>query len=404
MRLVYSLKMIRKNSKKILALILVMQLLLPGVLLKETATAAPDFTSPYLPEIKSISWSGLSFNNGDGSVDGSARTQFDITARIHRNPQTYIDVYFTNSIVYVPTALEPMCQNYINLRAGDPFGRLDAPPLNLASRVADGDRYTERYIVQASTNGLVRPLCPGEYSLSSIGIYDNAARYLTIRLGGWFNDGRSSQYSSFWDQLGANSSLLPCKVLSQNGSNVSLELCNQTVSSKMIQFSIKVSERKSLALPETIDYVSKLAQSQNQISILTADKTSLQSQVTSLTADKTSLQSQVNSLKADNTSVQSQVKSLTTDKTSLQSQVSLLTSEKSTLQTQLATVTNDKSNLQSLLNALNSDKSALQSQLNNFESEKSALQNQVKTLLSDRTTLQKRLTAICKSKPKPKGC
>ena len=367
-----------------------MQLLLPGVLLKETATAAPDFTSPYLPEIKSISWSGLSFNNGDGSVDGSARTQFDITARIHRNPQTYIDVYFTNSIVYVPTALEPMCQNSINLRAGDPFGRLDAPPLNLASRVADGDRYTERYIVQASTNGLVRPLCPGEYSLSSIGIYDNAARYLTIRLGGWFNDGRSSQYSSFWDQLGANSSLLPCKVLSQNGSNVSLELCNQTVSTKTIQFSVKASERKSLALPETVDYVSKLAQSQSQISALSAEKTSLQSQVNSLTSDKTSLQNQVNSL--------------TTDKTSLQSQVSLLTSEKSTLQTQLAAGSNDKSNLQNLLNALNSDKSALQSQLNNFESEKSALQNQVKTLLSDRTTLQKRLTAICKSKPKPKGC
>ena len=382
-----------------------MQLLLPGVLLKETATAAPDFASPYLPEIKSISWSGLNFNKGDGSINGSGKTQFDVSARIHRNPITYLSVSFANGVNYNPTALEPNCSNTIRLRAGDPFGSLDARPLNLASRVLDGERYTERYIVEAegSSSG---PLCPGEYSLSYIEIYDTAGRNLDISLGSWYNSGRLDQSSFFWGKMGETSSLLPCRVLGKGlnplNPELRLELCNQTVSSKMIQFSIKVSERKSLALPETIDYVSKLAQSQNQISILTADKTSLQSQITSLTADKTSLQSQVNSLKADNTSVQSQVKSLTTDKTSLQSQVSLLTSEKSTLQTQLATVTNDKSNLQSLLNALNSDKSALQSQLNNFESEKSALQNQVKTLLSDRTTLQKRLAAICKSKPKPK--
>ena len=36
--------------------------------------------------------------------------------------------------------------------------------------------------------------------------------------------------------------------------------------------------------------------------------------------------------------------------------------------------------------------------------DKTTLQNQVSSLTNDRTSLQKRLAAICKSKPKPKGC
>ncbi len=357
-----------------------MQLLLPGVLLKETASAAPDFTSPYLPEIKSISWSGLNFNKGDGSLDGSGRTQIDLSARIHRNSLTYIEVSFANSVVYKPTPLEADCQNSIGYSVGDWTRSVDARPLNLSSRIADGDRYTERYIVEAATNGVVRPLCPGEYSLSSVRIHDAAGRDLQIRLGGWYQANAIHQSSYFWGKMEETSSLLPCKVIGKGLNTFNpelwLELCNHSVSSKSIQFTVKASERKSLALPETVDYISKLTQLQNQTSTLNAEKSLLQSQVTSLTSDKTALQSQVTSL----------------------------TSEKSTLQTQIASLTADKVNLQNQINSLTSDKSTIQVQLNNISSEKSALQNQISSLTNEKTSLQKRLAAICKSKPKPKGC
>jgi regulator of replication initiation timing len=366
----------------------------------QTVNAAPDFTSPYLPEIKSISWSGLNFRYGDGSLDASSKTQFDVSARIHRNSLTYFSASFANSVNYKPTALEPNCVNTIRLRAGDPFGSLNAPSLNLSSRVVDGDRYTERYVIEAegAANG---PLCPGEYSLSFIEIYDTAGRNLNIRLGSWYNSGRLDQSSLFWGKMGETNSLLPCKVIGKGLNPLNpelwLELCNQSLSSKTIQFTVKATERKSLALPETVDYISKLAQSQNQISILSTDKTSLQSQVTSLTADKTSLQSQVTSL--------------TLDRTSLQSRVTSLTSDKSTLQTQVAAVTNDKVNLQSQINTLTTDKSALQSQLNNFATENSALQNQVSQLnsklvaaLAGQNAANAKFKKVCLAKPKPKGC
>jgi predicted nuclease with TOPRIM domain len=366
----------------------------------QTASAAPDFTSPYLPEIKSISWSGLNFNKGDGSIDGSGKTQFDVSARIHRNSLTYIEVYFANNVNYKPTALEADCQNYIGLSVGDWTKSLDARPLNLSSRVSDGDRYTERYIVEAATNGVVRPLCPGEYSLSSIKVYDAAGRDLQIRLGGWFNDNLLNQTADFWDKLGKTSSLLPCRVSGQGPRNLLLEFCNHTVSAKTIQFSVKASERKSLALPETVDYISKLAQSQNQIAVLTSDKASLQSQVTSLTSDKASLQSQVTSLTREKSTLQTQLTSLSADKAALTKAQSELNAANAALadsqkinREQAAKI----SSFEEQFKVLSESVATVQNQL-------SQLNSKLEAALAGQNAANAKLKKVCSAKPKPKSC
>lgn len=268
-------------------------------------------------------------------------------------------------------------------------------PSGLVSRKAEGDWFIETHQFQIPGSSAWPPMnqnfppCVGTYKSSQIQMRDLAGHGVRIIA---YGGSQAVPYQINVDDLPLDSDQSACILNVYNA-----KLCTQLVSFDSFDMTFTNTSFKSESQITIVDF-----QAQNKT--LTSQVDELNNRVKLLTSDKTVLQSQVTSLTSDKNSLQSQVTLLTSDKTALQSQISSLTLEKSVMQNQISSLTNDKRSLQNQINSLTSDKSALQSQLNNVSNEKSALQNQVSSLTNDRTSLQKRLAAICKSKPKPKGC
>lgn len=88
---------------------------------------------------------------------------------------------------------------------------------------------------------------------------------------------------------------------------------------------------------------------------------------------------------------------LLSDKTSLQAQINNLSSEKISLTSELSNASKEKISIQLQLASAVRDKEIAQQELASLKAGISALNKNVQSL-------QKRIAAICKSKPKPKGC
>ena len=365
-----------RTKLTLLSAILGLSILAP---IQASAVDRPDFADPFVPQIKSIT---MSYETKQDSGRYSIDMRFNLVVRVHRNPLSTFEIFFSggkNDPLSPCQAMSGTTYTYGNYFYTKP-GNFTVPN-GLVSRKAEGDWFIETHQFQIPGSSAWPPMnqnfppCIGAYKSSQIQMRDLAGHGVRLIASG---GSQLVPYQINVDDLPLDSDQSACTL------NVYYaKLCTQLVSFDSFDMTFTNTSFKSESQITIVDF-----QAQNKI--LTSQVDELNNRVKLLTSDKTALQSQVTSL--------------TSDKNLLQTQITSLTSEKSTLQTQITSLTTEKVNLQNQINSLTSDKSTIQGQLNNVSSEKSALQNQVSSLTNDRTSLQKRLAAICKSKPKPKGC
>lgn len=379
-----------RTKLTLLSAILGISILTP---IQASAVDRPDFADPFVPQIKSIT---MSYETKQDGGRYSIDMKFNLVVRVHRNPLSTFEIFFSggkNDPLSPCQAMSGTTYTYGNNFYTKP-GNFTVPS-GLVSRKAEGDWFIETHQFQIPGSSAWPPMnqnfppCVGTYKSSQIQMRDLAGHGVRIIA---YGGSQAVPYQINVDDLPLDSDQSACILNVYNA-----KLCTQLVSFDSFDMTFTNTSFKSESQITIVDF-----QAQNKT--LTSQVDELNNRVKLLTSDKTVLQSQVTSLTSDKNSLQSQVTLLTSDKTALQSQISSLTLEKSVMQNQISSLTNNKGSLQNQINSLTSDKSALQSQLNNVSNEKSALQNQVSSLTNDRTSLQKRLAAICKSKPKPKGC
>ena len=383
--------MIRKNIGRILTLTLIIQLLPLGIQLNQTASAAPDFSSTYLPELKSFKATIATVIRNEKAFGQDFKFEskefiFDFTVRVHRNTLSGLSIIIQGPSK--PTSgLAAPCETFEGsvfsgaLRYGsDYFSAFSWSQLNgLQSRVQDGDFFLETYQLKgdmdwtfAENRNEGMGFCEGNYFLSQINIWDQAKRTIDLYLPGSTNaltycksnittceNGVSG--TDFWKRNNLKNALCPAIREFDYQDFVYYSNCYKGDWSSM-NFSISKSNAPTSGKLEIVDFK---AQYENVMK----EKTSMEAQLKTLTSERDALTSQA-------TSLRNQVSTLTSEKSSLQSQVSTLTSEKSSLQSQVSTLT----------------------------SEKSSLQSQVNSLRSTLDISQKKLLVMCKAKPKPKGC
>lgn len=305
--------------------------------------SATDASSPYLPEIQSLAWSGLSYFDGDGSKSGASQTRIDLTVRVHRNSITRIGITWTSGDnSYKPGPLEPPCSTQLDLLAGERAPGLDSPILNLVSREKDGDWFIEKYQVVAATYLFTFPLCPTTFQVAYISLYDELARYLEVDSIG--------QLGSIWGSLPKDSPFVPCplKAKSNPRQRDVWVNCNHKIDWSSLSFRIDRSAGLKTVMPEVVNYAAELSELRSEFRNLNSTASGLSSKVTALEAESIQIKGQ--------------------------------------------------------LSAAASEKSQLQSQIDKLSQENSKLNEQVTAFLNQGLSLQKRLAKICKTRPKPKGC
>lgn len=326
------------------------------ILMPQQATAT-DSSSPFLPEIQSLTWSGLTYLNGDGSKSGASQTRFDLTVRVHRNSITRLEVTWTSfNSSYKPGPLDPPCSGQISLLAGDSEPGLDSPLLNLVSRAKDGEWFVEKYEVIARTYQFTYPLCPTEFQVAEISLFDELARYVSVN--------SVSQRGSLWEMLPADSPSIPCTLMTKKAQRErnSWANCNHKVDWNNLSFKIDNSSRIRASMPEVVNYVSELIE------------------------------------------LKSEFKTLKTFASDLSSKVASSEAELNQIKVQLSTSLSEKVQLRIQVDKLVKDNSIQGIELSNLAIENLKLKEQASTLSSQNAFLQKRLAMICKARPKPRGC
>jgi hypothetical protein len=106
----------------------------------------PDYSDPYVPQIKSLS---LSYEQKKINNQYIVETSFDLTVRVHRNPLSAFSISFVgpNSSITAPCQDLTSSLSYGNLYAKQ--GESQVPP-GLVSRVKDGDWYEEKHLFKIS--------------------------------------------------------------------------------------------------------------------------------------------------------------------------------------------------------------------------------------------------------------
>ena len=371
-----------RTKLTLLSAILGLSILAP---IQASASDKPDFSDPFVPQIKALT---MSYETKQDSGRYSIDLKFNLVVRVHRNPLSTFEIFFSGGKSDPLSPCQAMSTtytygNYFFTKPGN-----FTVPSGLVSRKAEGDWFIETHQFQIPGSSAFPPMnqnfppCIGVYKSSQIQMRDLAGHGVRLIA---FGGSQLVPYQINVDDLPLDSDQSACTL------NVYYaKLCTQLVSFDSFDMTFTNTSFKSESQITIVDFqaqnktlTSQVEELNNRLKLLASDKTALQSQVTSLTSDKNSLQSQVTSL----------------------------TSEKSILQTQIASLTTDKVNLQNQINSLTSDKSVTQGQLNNFATENSALQNQVSQLnsklaaaLAGQNAANAKLKKVCSAKPKPKGC
>jgi hypothetical protein len=378
-------RFMRKHSIFILVVLVFSQVFVTSL----AASATPDYTSTHLPEIKSFKATVATVIRTEKAFGQDFKFEskefiFDFTVRVHRNTISGLSIIMQGPTKTVSGLAAP-CETFEGsifsgaLRYGSDYQSASSwSQLNgLQSRVQDGDFYIESYQLKgdmdwtfAADRNEGMGFCEGNYFLSQITIWDQAKRNIDLYLPG---SGVATNFcksfsvtcengvigTEFWAKNKLQSAL--CPKISGDQYFEYYSNCSKG-DWKSMNFTISKTNTPTSGKLELVDY-------KTLYETILKDKTSMEAQFKTLTSERDTLASQA-------TSLRSQVSTLTSEKSSLQSQVSTLTSEKSSLQSQVSTLTSEKSSLQSQVNSVKSS-------LDNF---------------------QKKLLAICRVKPKPKGC
>jgi hypothetical protein len=346
----------------------------------------PDYADPYVPQIKSLS---LSYEQKKVNNQYIVETSFDLTVRVHRNPLSAFSITFVgpNSSVTAP------CQDLTSsLSYGDLYakqGEFKVPP-GLVSRVQDGDWYEEKHLFKISNTAAWPPVnlifapCLGEAAASFIQMKDLAGHGVSINNVGPYVKQPTQQNSN---DLPLDADQRKCEILYPD--KVSSP-CTHNIQWSKLKMTFSGTQDKSVSQIQVVDYQTLNIGLQNQITTLTSEKASLQSQITTLSSEKSGLQTQITTLGAD--------------KIALQNQVTTLISEKSTLSGQITKLTSEKLALQSQQNTSNAEKSTLSGQVSTLTTANSVLTSNAADLNGKLSAANKKIKAICKAKPKPKGC
>jgi len=249
-------------------------------------------------------------------------------------------------------------------------------PTGLVSRVQVDDWYEEKHQFKISNSRGWPPLnlnfapCVGEVKPITIEMLDLAGRYLRINAA---TDSITKAHQYNFNNLPLDPEQQKCENIYPNQVSTA---CTHNIQWSNLNLTFTTGQEKSISQIQVIDY--------QTLNI------GLQSQITTLNSEKSGLQTQINTLSAD--------------KIALQNQITTLVSEKSTLSGQITKLTSEKLSLQGQLNTLISEKSSLSGQVSTLTSANSALTSNAADLNGKLSTANKKLTAICKAKPKPKGC
>jgi len=304
----------------------------------------PDYSDIYVPQIKSLS---LSYEQKKINNQYIVETSFDLTVRVHRNPLSSFSISFIGP-KSLPTA---PCQDFsTSLTYGNSYaqqGEFKVPP-GLVSRVKDGDWYEEKHLFKISNKGAWPPVnlnfapCAGEVKPSSIGMRDIAGHRVGI-----------SDVSSYVAKANQyNSDSLPLDPEQQKCENLYLNTvstpCTHNIQWENLTMTFSGTQDKSISQIQVIDYQFLNTELRNQVTFLSTEKTTLNGQITKLTSEKLLLQGQ--------------------------------------------------------LSASNAEKATLSGQVSTLTTANSALTLNVADLTGKLSAANKKLTAICKAKPKPKGC
>jgi hypothetical protein len=148
--------------------------------------SAADYTSPYLPELKSLTINSVDESQNWFTGPGMSAT---VVVRVHRNAVRGVILSFGNSSASNPLA--PPCRQNISFASSSP---------TIISSVIDGDWRIETLNLEMVIG---RTACAGRFDLMQIDIFDVTDRQLQI--------GPVYQTSMFWNALGEASPYLPCE-------------------------------------------------------------------------------------------------------------------------------------------------------------------------------------------------
>ena len=349
----------------------------------------PDYSDTYVPQIKSLS---LSYEQKKINNQYIVETSFDLTVRVHRNPLTVFKIYFMGPRSS-PTA---PCQEWAGatvLEYGDNSNKKQGDfkiPTGLVSRVQVGDWYEEKHQFKISNSKGWPPLnlnfapCEGEVKPITIEMLDLAGRYLRINAA---TDSIKKAHQYNFNSLPLDPEQQKCEKIYPDQVSTA---CTHNIQWSNLTLTFAANQDKSASQIQVVDYQTLNMGLQNQITMLTSEKTGLQSQITTLSSEKSGLQTQVTTLGAD--------------KIALQNQVTTLTAEKSTLSAQIIKLTAEKVALQGQLNTSNSEKVTLSGQVSTLTTANSGLTSNGADLTGKLSAANKKIASICKAKPKPKGC
>jgi hypothetical protein len=304
----------------------------------------PDFADPYVPQIKSLS---LSYEQKKVNSQYIVETSFNLVVRVHRNPLSSFSISFVgpNSSITAPCQDLTSSLSYGNLYAKQ--GEFKVPP-GLVSRVQDGDWYEEKHLFKISNTTAWPPVnlifapCLGEAAASFIQMKDLAGHGVSINNVGPYVKQPTQQNSN---DLPLDADQRKCEILYPD--KVSSP-CTHNIQWENLTMTFSGTQDKSISQIQVIDYQFLNTELRNQVTFLSTEKTTLSGQITKLTSEKLLLQGQLSASNAEKSTLSGQVSTLTTANSAL---------------------TSNAANLNGKLSAAN-----------------------------------KKITAICKAKPKPKGC
>ena len=349
----------------------------------------PDYSDPYVPQIKSLS---LSYEQKKVNNQYIVETSFDLTVRVHRNPLSVFQISFQGP----KSSTTAPCQEWMGGTTLTYGGNIWAKqgefkvPTGLISRNQVGDWYEEKHQFKVSNNTAWPPVnlnfspCIGEVKSFYIQLKDLAGHGVKV------SDVElpyvESANQGNFDDLPLDPEQQKCG----RNSNSTLKPCTHNIQWSNLKMTFSGTQDKSTSQIQVVDYQTLNTELQNQITMLTSEKTGLQSQITTLSSEKSGLQTQVTTLGAD--------------KIALQNQVTTLTAEKSTLSAQIIKLTAEKVALQGQLNTSNSEKVTLSGQVSTLTTANSGLTSNGADLTGKLSAANKKIASICKAKPKPKGC
>lgn len=317
-----------RTKLTLLSAILGLSILAP---IQASASDKPDFSDPFVPQIKALTMSyETKQNSGRYLID----LKFNLVVRVHRNPLSTFEIFFSggkNDPLSPCQAMSGTTYTYGNSFYTKP-GNFTVPS-GLVSRKAEGDWFIETHQFQIPGSSAWPPMnqnfppCIGVYKSNQIQMRDLAGHGVRLIPSG----------GSYLVPIQSNVDDLP---LDSDQSACTLDvyaakLCTQLVSFDSFNMTFTNTSFKSESQITIVDFqaqnktlTSQVEELNNRLKLLASDKTALQSQVTSLTSDKSAIQSQLNNVSSEKSSLQNQVSVLSNERTSLQKRLTTICKSK----------------------------------------------------------------------------